>query len=49
MHSFDIEQIKIALNKDVNNIQSGIYFAHLNVSSSGGNTDYKIIKIAVIK
>lgn len=34
---------------DVSNIQSGVYFAHLNVNSSGGNADYKIIKIAVVK
>jgi hypothetical protein len=34
---------------DVNNIQSGVYFAHLNVISSSGGEDYKIIKIAVIK
>ncbi len=34
---------------NVNDIQSGVYFAHLNVSSTGGNSDSKIIKIAVIK
>jgi hypothetical protein len=34
---------------DVSNIQSGVYFAHLNVISAGGSEDYKIIKIAVIK
>lgn len=34
---------------NVNNIQSGVYFAHLEVTSNSGKTDTKIIKIAVIK
>ncbi len=34
---------------NVNEIQSGLYFAHLQVTSSSGKTDTKIIKIAVIK
>jgi len=34
---------------DVNNIQSGVYLAHLNVISNNGGEDFKIIKIAVIK
>ncbi|MCF6268831.1 MAG: T9SS type A sorting domain-containing protein [Melioribacteraceae bacterium] len=34
---------------NVNNIQSGVYFAHLQVTSTSGKTDRKIIKIAVIK
>jgi hypothetical protein len=34
---------------DVSNIESGVYLAHLNVKSSSGNSDYKIIKVAVIK
>nr|MDA3861577.1 T9SS type A sorting domain-containing protein [Melioribacteraceae bacterium] len=34
---------------NVNDIQSGVYFAHLEVTSNSGNTDTKIIKIAVIK
>ncbi len=34
---------------NVNNIQSGVYLAHLNVKSSGGKSDSKLIKIAVIK
>lgn len=34
---------------NINDIQSGIYFAHLKVNSSEGNSDSKIIKIAVIK
>ncbi len=34
---------------NVNNIQSGVYFAHLQVTGISGKTDSKIIKIAVIK
>ena len=34
---------------NVNNIQSGVYFAHLEVTSNSGKTESKIIKIAVIK
>jgi hypothetical protein len=34
---------------NVNNIQSGVYFAHLQVTGTSGKTDTKIIKIAVIK
>ncbi|MBZ0183533.1 MAG: T9SS type A sorting domain-containing protein [Melioribacteraceae bacterium] len=34
---------------NVQNIQSGVYFAHLEVKSSSGKSAYKIIKIAVIK
>ncbi|MEN8192275.1 MAG: T9SS type A sorting domain-containing protein [Bacteroidota bacterium] len=34
---------------DVSDIQSGVYFAHLKVTSNSGKTDTKIIKIAVIK
>jgi len=34
---------------DVSDIQSGVYFAHLEVTSVSGKTDTKIIKIAVIK
>lgn len=34
---------------NVNDIQSGVYFAHLEVTSNSGKTDTKIIKIAVIK
>jgi len=34
---------------DVSDIQSGVYFAHLEVKSSSGKSAYKIIKIAVIK
>ncbi len=34
---------------DVTDIQSGVYFAHLKVTSGSGNSDTKIIKIAVIK
>jgi len=34
---------------NVKDIQSGVYFAHLEVTSNSGKTDTKIIKIAVIK
>ena len=34
---------------NVKDIQSGVYFAHLKVTSNSGKTDTKIIKIAVIK
>jgi M6 family metalloprotease-like protein len=34
---------------NVNDIQSGVYFAHVKVTSNSGKTDTKIIKIAVIK
>ncbi len=34
---------------NVNDIQSGVYFAHLEVTSNSGKTDTKIIKIAIIK
>jgi hypothetical protein len=34
---------------NVSNIQSGPYFAHLEVKSNNGKTESKIIKIAVIK
>lgn len=34
---------------NVNNIQSGVYLAHLTVKSVGGKSDSKLIKIAVIK
>ncbi len=34
---------------DVTNIESGVYLAHLNVKSVNGASDYKIIKVAVIK
>ncbi|HET54528.1 MAG TPA: T9SS type A sorting domain-containing protein, partial [Ignavibacteria bacterium] len=34
---------------NVNNIQSGVYLAHLTVNSVGGKSDSKLIKIAVIK
>ena len=34
---------------NVSNIQSGAYFAHLEVKSNSGKTESKIIKIAVIK
>ncbi len=34
---------------DVSNIQSGIYYAYLEVKSSSGNSANKIIKIAVVK
>lgn len=34
---------------NVNDIQSGVYFAHLQVTSNSGKADTKIIKIAVIK
>ncbi len=34
---------------DVSSIESGVYFAHLNVKSGSGRSDKKIIKIAVIK
>ncbi len=34
---------------DVSNIQSGAYFAHLEVTSNSGKTDSKIIKIAIVK
>ena len=34
---------------NVDNIQSGVYLAHLQVNSSEGKSDHKIIKIAVIK
>ena len=34
---------------NVSNIQSGAYFAHLEVKSNSGKTESKIIKIAVVK
>jgi len=34
---------------DVNDIQSGVYFAQLEVTSNSGKTGTKIIKIAIIK
>lgn len=34
---------------NVTDIQSGVYFAHLKVTSGSGNSDTKIIKIAVVK
>ena len=34
---------------NVNDIQSGVYFAHIEVTSNSGKSDTKIIKIAVIK
>ncbi|MCB0744765.1 MAG: T9SS type A sorting domain-containing protein, partial [Ignavibacteriae bacterium] len=34
---------------NVSKIQSGAYFAHLEVTSSSGKTDSKIIKIAIVK
>ncbi|MBN1301363.1 MAG: T9SS type A sorting domain-containing protein [Melioribacteraceae bacterium] len=34
---------------DVSYIQSGVYLAHMNVKNSSGTSDYKIIKVAVIK
>lgn len=34
---------------NVNNIQSGVYLAHLTVKSVGGKSDSKLIKISVIK
>jgi hypothetical protein len=34
---------------NVNQIQSGAYFAHLEIKSNSGKTDSKIIKIAVVK
>lgn len=34
---------------DVSNVQSGIYFAHLEVTSASGKTASKIIKVAVVK
>jgi len=34
---------------NVSDIQSGVYFAHLEVTGSTGKSDSKIIKIAVIK
>ena len=34
---------------NVNNIQSGVYYARINVKSSSGKSAEKIIKIAVIK
>lgn len=37
------------LTWDVQNIQSGVYLAHLNVESVFGKSDNKLIKIAVIK
>lgn len=37
------------LTWNVQNIQSGVYLAHLNVESVFGKSDNKIIKIAVIK
>ena len=33
---------------NVSNVQSGVYFAHINVTSLSGKSAYKIIKIAVI-
>lgn len=34
---------------NIDNIQSGVYFAHLKVTGTSGKTDSKIIKIAVVK
>jgi hypothetical protein len=34
---------------NVNDVQSGAYFAHVEVKSSSGKTESKIIKIAVVK
>lgn len=34
---------------NVANIQSGVYFAHLSIEGTSGKSDYKIIKVAVIK
>jgi M6 family metalloprotease-like protein len=34
---------------DVSNIESGVYFAHLEVTGTSGKSDSKIIKIAIIK
>ena len=34
---------------NVNDIQSGIYFAHINVQGDSGKSDSKLIKIAVVK
>ncbi|MBU1096636.1 MAG: T9SS type A sorting domain-containing protein [Bacteroidetes bacterium] len=34
---------------NVSEIQSGVYFAHLSIKSVSGKSDYKIIKVAVIK
>ena len=34
---------------DVSTIQSGAYFAHVEVKSNSGKTESKIIKIAVVK
>ena len=34
---------------NVSGIQSGVYFAHLNIEGTTGKSDYKIIKVAVIK
>ncbi len=34
---------------NVNDVPSGVYFAHINLNSNAGNADSKIIKIAVIK
>ena len=37
------------LTWNVQNIQSGVYLAHLNVESVFGKSDNKLIKIAIIK
>ena len=49
LSGFAIGGVENEITWNVQNIQSGVYFAHLEVKSSNGKSANKIIKIAVIK